>query len=115
VFFSLNGGVTWTGSSIPGTVMIRPIFKTSGNYDLAVEDLEQFSDWLVYPNPATSIVHLQFDDPSKYSGAIVRSVSGQVIAELSASEMEFDMSNLPAGMYFVEALNNPKVVKVIRQ
>jgi hypothetical protein len=29
--------------------------------------------------------------------------------------MEFDMSNLPAGMYFVEALNNPKVVKVIRQ
>lgn len=115
VFFSLNGGVTWTGSSIPGTVMIRPIFKTSGNYDLAVEDLEQFSDWLVYPNPAANIIHLQFDDPSKYSGAVIRSVSGQVIAELSASEMEFDMSNLPAGMYFVEALNNPKVVKVIRQ
>jgi len=114
-FFSLNGGVTWTNSSIAGTVMMRPIFKTSGNYDLAVEDSEVFSDWLVYPNPTTAIVRLQFDNPSLYSGAIVRSISGQVVGHLSSTEMEFDMSSLPAGMYFIEALNNPKVVKVIRQ
>jgi len=114
-FFSLNGGITWTGSSVPGTVMIRPIYKTSGNRDLAVNDFEEFSEWMIYPNPTTSIAHLQFDNPAQYSGAVVRSISGQVVTTLSATEMEFDMSDLPAGIYFVEALNNPKVVKVIRQ
>lgn len=116
VFFSLNGGVTWSGSSIPGTVMMRPIFSTSGNADLSVDENETIENaWFAYPNPSTGVVHLQFERPEAYEGAVVRSINGQVIAELSASEFSFDLSNFPQGIYFVEAVNNPSVIKVVRQ
>ena len=115
-FYSLNGGSTWSHSTIAGSQMIRPIFLTAANHDLAVhEEAAELNNWYVYPNPTSGLFHLRFDKMELYEGAIIRSISGQVIGTIDKSETSFSLENYPQGMYFIEAIGNPSIVKVIRQ
>ena len=58
---------------------------------------------IVYPNPATEQVHLQFSNQQRISRVRVYSVSGiQVINQDGAADV-LEVGALPAGMYVVEA------------
>jgi hypothetical protein len=115
-FYSLNGGVTWSGTTMAGSPMIRPVFSTANNYDLGVfENKPSVVNWTVYPNPTNGLFTIRFDQADSYQGAIVRSINGQVIGTLSKEETSFSLENYPQGMYFIEAIGVPSMAKVIRQ
>jgi hypothetical protein len=100
-FFSVDGGNSWEQSTIEGSVMIRPIFSTSLNYTLGVEEaslenVDQKS--LVYPNPTKDKVTIQ--PAGNFAGATLRNMQGQIVRVID--QTEFYMNDLPSGMYFLE-------------
>lgn len=113
LFYSLNGGINWSNSSQQGVPMIRPIIKTADNYNLAVGELtKEEIDWNVYPNPTTGIVNIEWRSEGMFPGAVLVDSQGRVILDIQAEDLRFDLSDSPAGIYFLR-LNNSQVVKKI--
>ncbi|MGV3610271.1 MAG: T9SS type A sorting domain-containing protein [Fluviicola sp.] len=112
LFFSLNGGITWANSSKPGVPMIRPIIKTMDNADLAVNEFEKEVDWNVYPNPTTGIVNIEWRSEGAFPGAVLVDSQGRTLLNVTAEDPRFDLSDAPAGIYFLR-LNNSQIVKKI--
>ena len=62
-FYSVNGGATWNQSMIDGSVMIRPIFSTSLDAELGIneETISFTPDIKVFPNPVNDILNVTVD------------------------------------------------------
>lgn len=114
-YFSLNGGVTWTNSSIQGSMMMRPIFSTSNNYDLGLDTERSFAKMEVFPNPVSGLLNIKWNDEMNGEGAVLLGVDGSAKAHFTTNLSTFDMSDFPAGMYFIKGLTSGEVVKVIKQ
>ncbi|MFK7806875.1 MAG: T9SS type A sorting domain-containing protein [Saprospiraceae bacterium] len=77
----------------------------------------------VYPNPASDVVKVSFEEENIENGSVVlMSAIGKVLYErhlvLDNRTVEFDMVDLPSGMYFIQftnALGNTEIEKVIKQ
>jgi len=84
----------------------------------------------IYPNPCSGALHLQYaiSDPSTGTGQVIRDsrievldVSGRVMKSVEkiagADQQSVDVSDLPAGMYFVKYVNgsNTGVRKLLIQ
>lgn len=110
IFFSVDGGATWENSTEPGSVMIRPIFSTALNNTLGVQELNNEQVSTVYPNPTRNKVTI--DPVGEFDGAILRNMQGQVVQIIDATE--FNMENLPNGMYFLEIKEERKVHKITK-
>jgi len=116
-FFSLNGGATWSGSTFPGSMMMRPVFSTAANADLSVHKREEQLSWEVYPNPTSGIVAIDWKNDAQFPGAVCRDAQGRTIRVLEAHEqqLQLDLTDAPAGIYFVELSGpNRQVKKVVR-
>jgi hypothetical protein len=109
--YSLNGGISWVTSSIPGSVMIRPLFSTSLNDDigLGVNDTS-FSDFSIFPNPASTEIHVKGDQEVKFVD--VYSTEGQKVQ--SVRQATVDLSMLPQGVYFLQVNGASKFYKCIK-
>ncbi|MFH1121930.1 MAG: T9SS type A sorting domain-containing protein [Bacteroidota bacterium] len=96
--FSTFGG----GSKV---IRISGFEKPSSVFDRPAENQAGFS---IFPNPTDGYVKLDFVKPV-FGGMIsVFNIHGAKVAELvlsNESHYEFDLSSLPAGMYFVRAEN----------
>lgn len=107
-FYSIDNGVNWFSSSIAGSVMIRPIFSTSLDDELSIEnDLEL--NVMIYPNPSTGIFNISCDQ-SIYAGCEVVSMDGKKI--LFTENLRIDLNDQPKGVYLVR-FNNSSVIKRI--
>jgi len=115
IFYSINGGVTWFGSSFDGSLMMRPIFSTAINADLAVEERTLEPSWELYPNPTSGVVSIDWNENTPFPGAMCVDAQGRVIGTMDADRPTIDLSANPAGIYFIQ-LNgyNHLVKKVIR-
>ncbi len=112
LFYSLNGGASWTNSSIEGTVMIRPIFSTSVNsLNTPVIEKEEIT-YLLYPNPATNQVTVSANMGS-VSGLEIFNLQGRLVGT-SDSETA-DVSYLNAGVYLVRPLGSDKTLRLIKK
>ncbi len=61
----------------------------------------------VYPNPASSIIHIQFDGiPNRQSILTIRNILGEIVVtkQIQDDESIVDVSILPNGLYFVEIM-----------
>lgn len=113
LFFSLNGGTTWSTSSAPGVPMIRPIILTSDNVNLAVDELvKEEINWNVYPNPTTGIVNIDWRSENAFPGAVLVDSQGRTLLTVGTEDLRFDLSDAPGGIYFLK-LNNTQIVKKI--
>jgi len=112
-YFSLDGGLTWEQSQIPGSVMIRPIFSTSMDPELGVKPvIKESAELTIYPNPSSGIYHIQ--SSTGQSGQIqVYSIRGELV--LTTDEATFDISNQPDGIYLVKSSSNlSRTYKVVK-
>lgn len=112
-YYSLDGGITWEQSQIPGSVMIRPIFSTSLDPELGVKPIiKEAIELTIYPNPSNG--QFQVRSSSGDTGEIqVFSLIGELI--LSTTEQAFDLSNHPDGMYLVRSSSDhTKTYKVVK-
>jgi hypothetical protein len=112
-YYSLNGGASWIGSSLEGAMMMRPIFSTAGNADLAVEEEPLVINWQLYPNPATDIVSVRLDNGLPFNGVEIFDQFGSVVA--SSSEENISLIDLAKGVYYVRLIGYPVVKTLIKQ
>ncbi len=97
-----------------GSLVPLPLYTTSISQPLAT------IGFTAYPNPASDIVNISFDEfiDSQISLSIYNSV-GQLVSEndlySSGSQISFNVSNLDSGMYYVKLnYNQTTTVKPIQ-
>jgi len=74
-----------------------------------IESAEEIS-LRVYPNPATDILWVEFDNPGNTQLSLIN-INGQVVmhemlTETGTQQVEFNLSGLPAGIYMVRMDHN---------
>jgi hypothetical protein len=112
-FYSLDGGVNWIQSQIPGSVMVRPIFSTSLDAELNATEIEM-STLIAYPNPVVDVLTIQVN-PTTIENISVYNTQGNVM--YSGMETSVDMSAFTSGVYFirVQSMGSPaQTLKVIK-
>jgi len=115
IFYSLNGGLTWTNSTYEGSMLMRPVFSTELNFDLAVDAVEAALPWQVYPNPTTGNLSIEWRNEAEFPGAVCRDAQGRTVSmlEKGSQQLQMDLTNVPAGIYFVELTGAVRQVKKV--
>jgi hypothetical protein len=111
-YYSIDGGTTWIQSSIPGSVMIRPIFSTALDAELGIEEKRLEVEAILYPNPTTDEVQIEMTS-GNYQGVEVYSIQGLKL--FSSNEKTVSLAQQPAGVYFFTLKGSRKVYKIIKQ
>ena len=112
-FFSVDDGISWSASGIEGSVMINPIFSTS--YDASLGILNKKSNPVkvsVFPNPATNEITVDVLD-AEFEFSELINLQGIRIGKYYSEKI--DISNLPAGIYFVKVNGIYGPFKIIKQ
>jgi hypothetical protein len=113
--FSVNNGGTWITSSIPGSMMMRPIFSTALDGELSTPEIEaEATVFGVYPNPVSELLHLQVN-PVKYTGAALFDIQGKCVAQVSSEQLQLDMSPYTPGVYVLRDLQSGATQKIIKK
>lgn len=71
----------------------------------------------IYPNPASSIIHIQFNDhPTERSLLIIRNILGETLitSQIHDGKTVIDISALQIGLYFVEIVTPGKQVESVK-
>jgi len=111
-YYSVDNGNTWDQSTIPGSVMIRPIFSTEMDVTLGIKNKTQdISRTVLYPNPTTSLVTIQAD--IRYEGVEVYNMQGQMI--IRSLEHVVDLSTYDSGIYIFKMINSSEVHKIVKR
>ncbi|HLP55823.1 MAG TPA: T9SS type A sorting domain-containing protein [Fluviicola sp.] len=113
IFYSINGGGTWSNTSFAGSMMMRPIFSTALNADLAVEERELVPSWELYPNPTSGVVSIDWNESTPFPGAVCVDAQGRVIGTMDADNQTIDLGFNPAGIYFVQLNGYSHLVKKV--
>lgn len=111
-YYSVNNEVTWVQSSISGSVMIRPIYSTSMDVELGVEEVESEPIVHLYPNPTADEVNISIEN-KLYEGVEVYSIQGTMIYD--TYESKISLTNFPGGVYFFKLKGIDNVYKIIKQ
>lgn len=111
-FYSLNQGITWETSTIPGSVMIRPIFSTELDAELGIaEKTKEEIEVRIYPNPTSDVLHIEVANGA-FTGGEVFSMQGMRVTRFDTHEV--DLSTQPAGIYLLRVDGSNTMHKVIK-
>ena len=108
MFFNTGNG--WTQSVIPGSWMIRPVFRDT-SLIMHVDNITSETSFIIFPNPSTGKISIQTKnisalDNSEYTISIFTITGQNVYSEKRISpNSEIDISNLREGLYFVRIEN----------
>lgn len=114
LFYSINGGLSWTASSLQGIPMVRPLFQTLDNMTLAVQESTNEVEWSVFPNPTNGDATVSWRSTTDFPGAVLVDAQGRIIQELAANEFTLNLSNCVSGIYFLKLNNAAHTLKIIR-
>ncbi len=113
LFYSLNGGNSWTNSTIEGTIMIRPIFSTSLNAELNVEEKQIVKEnFVLFPNPAENTIEVQSSN-REVQGLELFNLQGKLVRYSSNAKME--ISDIPSGVYLVRPSGSEQMLRLIKK
>ena len=70
-------------------------------FSAAEESLHGYQP-VVYPNPASSTIHLSLPGPCEAYNIQLSSLDGKVAKRVNCAAKEIDVAELPAGVYFVK-------------
>ena len=104
-------GVNWLQSSIPGSVMIHPVFSTSYDAVLGLRAKEGTNVFNVYPNPVTNILKIKSEEV--VDKVEVYDMMGQKVKE-EKNVTTIHFYDVPKGVYFIK-INDAKPIKIIKQ
>lgn len=85
-------------------------FSTLPGNDLHINDEAPFNDYLIYPNPAASVMHIKRSSPLP-ANYMVTDIFGKrlINGRLTLNDEELDVSFLPSGIYFISFTGNKKL------
>ncbi len=96
-------GLSWSASSFDGSIMLRPMFTSTGYQTLIVgnEELSVLKGIKVYPNPAQSFVNIKADTESRIQVSIF-DISGRMLGQNQVlANGRIDISDLNNGVYIL--------------
>jgi hypothetical protein len=98
----LNLGSTWIQSSIPGAVMIRPVFGEPYDW-VGVDKKPSVQHVKVYPNPTTGDVFLEETVSGQFSNAQISvfDLSGRNVFATTGYNGKLQLGHLKAGTYLL--------------
>jgi len=114
-----NSSGVWQTASFDGTLMLRPVFGTTPDPKVSIEEENLLDDFVVYPNPTTNTIYFKNNNSNNSSYHVqLIDVYGKVILETEAAiSNQIDVANIANGMYIVRFTNNdtqkPTLKKVI--
>jgi len=112
-YFSTNNGISWTQSSIPGSVMIHPIFSTSYDAVLGIEEKKSVEvNVRLFPNPTSANLTIEMENDD-FEFAEIHNLQGRLVK--NSSEQTMNVSDLPKGMYLVRINGKYGPYKIIKQ
>jgi hypothetical protein len=110
-FYSVNGGVTWVPSSIPGSVMMRPIYSTGLDDELSTTEISVEKMAVLFPNPTNDLVEIDVKG-LEYNGFEVYTIQGKLV--FKTIESTVSLIDQPAGIYFFHVTGIDKVYKIVK-
>lgn len=102
-FFNVTG--TWQPSTKPGSIMIRPV--VGAGYYIGVPENEIMDQVTVYPNPATSIIHIE--GVSNGTAIAMYDITGRKVMQCPYSD-EVSIDGIPSGLYLMNITTAEGVV-----
>ena len=106
LFYNVEG--SWVQSSIPGSVMIRPVIAGP---DFVSSDFEAFAEVNIYPNPTTGLITLSGGNFKKETLQLVDLSGRSLPFEMQGNTL--DLCNLPYGIYFLRQTGTPSWIKKV--
>lgn len=103
-------GNTWNQTSIPGTLMIRPVFGKEYTW-VGVDEATAQNSLTVYPNPTDGQLFIQ----EQFAGQLARvqinvfDLSGKVVHQEFGYNSGIDLEKLQAGVYLLQVATESSV------
>ena len=72
--------------------------------NLALEDVEASSSFMVYPNPAQNFLNISGNGAFEYS--LINSLGQVVVSGVANGNEQLNLSNMNSGLYFVKVVSN---------
>ena len=103
-----NSAGIWQTSSFDGSLMLRPVFGTTADPTVSIDEDNLTDDFVVYPNPTANNIYFKNNtyNNSSYHVQLI-DVYGKVIIETESEiSNKIDVTNITSGMYIVRLTNN---------
>ncbi len=107
IFYTMDG--VWKSTSYEGSLMIRPVFANKSK-KTSIRDLplsQEQGQIKIYPNPASSFIHLEYPDTWNNSQIYILDIQGRKVFSVDRIKDQLNLPALSTGTYFV-ILQNPK-------
>jgi photosystem II stability/assembly factor-like uncharacterized protein len=101
----LNSSTGWAGGFF--TPSSGGMYKWNGSFTASVPDNASGADPVLYPNPASDIVHLSF--PDSYNVRFYNAVGSLVKETQNNTLTGIAISDLPDGVYLIQSSDDPAV------
>ncbi|MDX5320146.1 MAG: T9SS type A sorting domain-containing protein, partial [Bacteroidota bacterium] len=101
LFYNVNG--SWKRSSVPGTIMMRPVVGDMWPTPSGVPQKAEIPTTRVYPNPAHHSVTIQSE--REWNAVQVIDLQGKSQMIVDHYQSELDISGLKPGMYLLRVLH----------
>jgi hypothetical protein len=96
---------TWNQSTFPGAVMMRPYLGVEIPLGVGIEEPGSVqNNFSIYPNPVSDVLYFQNNDNEPYLLEVLDYAGHTVIA--SQNVPSISVAALPAGFYFLKAVNS---------
>jgi hypothetical protein len=115
-----DSGSGWSGSSIPGSLMIHPVVGRKILPPVGVKEQSRtLSDFLVYPNPSNELLNVLLKENSE-TEIILQDVIGKEIyrSRTRSAIHQIPVQNLSDGIYIITCISEgkgPRSEKIIVQ
>ncbi|MES2589814.1 MAG: T9SS type A sorting domain-containing protein [Bacteroidota bacterium] len=114
IFYSINNGVDWSNSSFDGSLLMRPIFATSLNKNLSVNEItKEEVIFNIYPNPSSDKLFIETNQHD-FSGIDLFDLQGKLLYSSSEFERSFEINHLINGIYIVKDKSSGSVKKIVK-
>lgn len=113
-YYSVDGGNVWNQSSIPGSVMIRPMFSTGMDAELGMSFPEADNvDYSVYPNPSEGEFTITSNVNGKEPIYQVFDLQGKLI--LSGEGDKVNLTLFKSGIYLLRIEGAAEVLRLVKK
>ena len=106
LFYSI-GSAPWAQSSIPGSVMFRPVFGAPYDWTIGVNENYPSSKLTAYPNPSSGIIFLSESRVEQFASASITlyDVTGRAMLVQNGYTNGIDASAVGNGLYILEVID----------
>ncbi|MDY6436591.1 MAG: T9SS type A sorting domain-containing protein, partial [Bacteroidales bacterium] len=94
----------WKNSSFPGSLMIRPVMGKHAYMVGVGENQDVVSNLTVYPNPASSVIHLDGVDEYNCKEIFIYDLAGRSVGQYNYNP-ELSVESLSEGVYFLKVVD----------